>query len=242
MTYYTHKFNDARKEMQSVLSVTNIFSSTLKAPVYTNEKILDIWLDPAHGAETPGKRSPDGSHREYIWSRMMIGRLREKLQSKGYSVNLTNSTNREIGLTNRVNAIKAGKKDYKTMLSLHNDAAPAKEGEWKTATGISFYTSKNLNVSDIFAECLLYASEMVKFPETYHRKEIRKDSSNLEGNFTVINGSGYWSVLAEILFQNNKKDVATLADKNFQEECLEMLVIGIEMFNTWVYNNIHTKK
>jgi N-acetylmuramoyl-L-alanine amidase len=25
-----------------------------------------ILLDPAHGEETPGKRSPDGNHREYL--------------------------------------------------------------------------------------------------------------------------------------------------------------------------------
>lgn len=235
---YKIPISNAKDEIKTLLKTASLTpgSHPITAPIYTKEKVLDIWLDPAHGENTPGKRSPDGKHREYIWSRMMIGRLRGLLQEIGYSVNLTSTSNKEIGLTNRVRAIQAGKGKFKTMLSLHNDAAPAREGEWKTATGISFYTSKGLTVSDVFAECLLYASEEVKFTDTYHRKSIRKDSTNLEGNFTVINGSGYWSVLAEILFQNNKKDVETLANPEFQKECLRMLIIGIEMFNTWVYN------
>jgi len=32
-------------------------------------------LDPAHGANTPGKRSPDGKHREYKWSREIISMI-----------------------------------------------------------------------------------------------------------------------------------------------------------------------
>ena len=33
------------------------------------KKNITIILDPAHGEDVPGKRSPDGVHREYRWSR-----------------------------------------------------------------------------------------------------------------------------------------------------------------------------
>ena len=31
------------------------------------KKNITIILDPAHGEDVPGKRSPDGVHREYRW-------------------------------------------------------------------------------------------------------------------------------------------------------------------------------
>ena len=231
-----HQINisNARLELQKLFTTKN----NLKAPIYTNEKVLEIWLDAAHGEDVAGKRSPDGKHREYLWSRMIIERLSKELEKLNYVVKQTNETTKEIGLMNRVNVVKSSNHKYKTLLSIHNDAAPAKGDGWSDATGISFYTSKGLSVSDVFAECLLYASEEVKFSDTYHRKNIRTESSNLEQDFTVIYSKDYYSVLAEILFQNNKKDVERLNDINFQNSCIHMFIIGIEMFNTFIFNSI----
>lgn len=233
---YQIKITSAIEEVKKLLTSATIGGSTLKAPIYTDEKIIEIWLDAAHGVDVPGKRSPDGKHLEYQWSRMMIGKLIPLLEKRGFKVYQSNPTDKEIGLTKRTQVVTSAPGKFKTFLSIHNDAAPSANNGWENATGISFYTAPGLNASDIFAECLLYASQMVKFPETYHRKNIRKDSTNLEANFAVIKPITYWSCLAEILFQNNKKDVERLADPNFQADCLEMFIIGFEMFNTWVYN------
>jgi N-acetylmuramoyl-L-alanine amidase len=49
-------------------------------------KRLVVILDPAHGIDTPGKRSPDGVHLEYIWSRKVCRMLEQALKQKGFKV------------------------------------------------------------------------------------------------------------------------------------------------------------
>ena len=45
-------------------------------------KKINIILDPAHGKNVAGKRSPDESHFEYIWSRDRCKSLENKLKKK----------------------------------------------------------------------------------------------------------------------------------------------------------------
>lgn len=35
---------------------------------------MKILIDNGHGRETPGKRSPDGTLREYAWNRLIAGK------------------------------------------------------------------------------------------------------------------------------------------------------------------------
>lgn len=41
-----------------------------------------IILSCAHGEKVAGKRSPDGKHREYLWSRNIQYRIAEALEKK----------------------------------------------------------------------------------------------------------------------------------------------------------------
>lgn len=85
--------------------------------------MVTVILDAAHGAETPGKRSPDGRFREYKWSRDIIAKLKSKLQSLGFEVFESNSTEREIGLSQRVQNTNKIKRKNKIFISIHSDAA-----------------------------------------------------------------------------------------------------------------------
>ena len=40
---------------------------------------LIVILDPAHGSDVKGKRSPDGNHLEYIWRREICKKLKDRL-------------------------------------------------------------------------------------------------------------------------------------------------------------------
>ena len=53
-------------------------------------KKLIIILDPAHGSDVAGKRSPDGLHREYKWSREICADLKILFEALGYEVHYTN--------------------------------------------------------------------------------------------------------------------------------------------------------
>ena len=47
---------------------------------------MKILLDNGHGEETAGKRSPDGSFREYAWAREIARRIETELKNRGYDV------------------------------------------------------------------------------------------------------------------------------------------------------------
>ena len=126
-------------------------------------KKLLIILDPAHGEETPGKRSPDGRHREYRWSRERLAQVDILLKALGYTVVWTNTTNREIGLTKRQNTASVFAKQYTDLvpflISLHNDAK-GDGTKWENASGVSVWTAVGKTTSDIFADIFIKHSEL----------------------------------------------------------------------------------
>lgn len=200
--------------------------------IISPQKIVTIILDAAHGSDIAGKRSPDGKHREYLWSRMMIKKLLPKLKSLGYTVEQTNTTDIEIGLSKRKTIADSIKGEYKALISLHNDAAGMGD-KWMKATGYTFYTTKGQTVSDVLSE-FLYKAFSESFPDEKARTDITDTDSDKEENFTVLMGKTYWAVLAEMWFQDSLSDVEKLSDESFQNRIIEAIISGIEMFNTWV--------
>ena len=197
------------------------------------KKILII-LDPAHGEEVPGKRSPDGKHREYKWSRDRLHELGPLLQSLGYTVVWTNTADKEIGLMKRQTLAsyfaKSNSDLVPLLISLHNDAA-GNGTEWMKASGISVWTSKGRTLSDIFANYVVQ-SFMDLIPEVKHRilSPLERD---FEENFTVLMGA-YSAMLIECMFQDNKEDVKLLSDPEFNEKVVDAIVKGIEMSNDYI--------
>ena len=49
---------------------------------------MKILLDPGHGIETPGKRSPDGLFLEHQYNRLIASRVTAELLDCGYDVSL----------------------------------------------------------------------------------------------------------------------------------------------------------
>lgn len=203
------------------------------------KKELLIILDPAHGEETPGKRSPDGRHREYIWSRMRLKSIGKTLQELGYKVLWTNETDSEIGLTNRKNKASQLAKENANLvpflISLHNDASGATD-EWRMASGVSVWTSKGKTTSDIFADVFIN-----KIPEWLPTAKQRIYSPaymdrDFENNFTVLMGD-YFAILIECLFQDNKEDVEKLENPVFQKSVEVWIVNSIEECNKYINNH-----
>ena len=52
-----------------------------------------VLVDNGHGKETPGKRSPDGSFREYRWAREVACMVCDLLQAQGYDARLLSRRN-----------------------------------------------------------------------------------------------------------------------------------------------------
>ena len=187
-----------------------------------------IILDPAHGKETPGKRSPDEKLREYKWSRERVQELKQALELAGFEVFLTNNTDREIGLSRRAaNANKISRKN-KILLSLHSNAAS--NGGWSNARGYSVYTTKGRTNSDKVAEQILKDFKN-NFPELQGRFDKSDGDLDIEENFTVIYKTAFPSVLIEWLFQDNKEDVKLLQNPEYNKRFVDSLVESLKQLD-----------
>ena len=192
----------------------------------------NIILDPAHGSDVAGKRSPDETHLEYKWSRDRCKNLEMRLKHLGYNVFYTSEFTTEIGISKRKNIANkiVSKHGNSLLISLHNDAFdPTNSEQWTEANGFSVYTSKGQTNSDKFAEILL--KEFIQeFPDLKLRSEPSDKDLDKEENFTVLMGN-YSAVLVEWLFQNNKNDLLKLKDNKYNLRFEECIVKAIEKFN-----------
>lgn len=201
-----------------------------------------IILDPAHGKDTPGKRSPDGKHREYLWSReRIIGIVKNILVVENLGFDLYYPflySDNEPGLTNRVKKYNDIAKDYdKTfVLSLHNDAENPKtcnEYGWGKANGAAVWTSKGQDNSDILATDW-FNFKNTKYPNQHFRKALWEGGDpDYEQDFTILAGNkkvkpNYDSFLIEWLFQTNKEDVKKLINPIHNEYFEDVLTDWIK--------------
>ena len=186
---------------------------------------LVVVLDAAHGKDVPGKCSPDGTHREYIWSRMICRLLSEELTKIGFTVCHTVADDVEPGLSTRVKraALFAGTR--KLLLSMHNNAAG--DGTlWMDASGVEIFTSPGKNKADKSAQIIIQQLRD-DFPELKFRLDYSDGDADKEAKFTVINTDQYMGVLLEWLFQDNLYDCVLLKNPSYNKKLVGSLVKAI---------------
>lgn len=197
--------------------------------------MLSIILDPAHGKETSGKRSPDESHREYKWSREMLTNVASNLLLKKQEIDIYFpyvQLEREI---NRIERVRHYNEltlftDNALVISLHNNAYGS---NWNNVRGHEVWTSKGQDNSDRYA-----ASWFDYFKNLYPDQKFRSSKwedgdPDKEANFTILAGSKktipiYSSILIEWGFMTNKQDVEMLknreANKLFEENLTNWII------------------
>ena len=183
---------------------------------------ISIALGCAHGIDVPGKQSPDGTFREWRFSRDIQFQVANILKSQGYEVYLVNAQDSEIGLSNRkkyLNQLPPTKP--LVYITLHNNAAGS-EGKWLNATGIEVYSSRGETKSDKIATLFLEMCEEA-FPEFKYRKDLQDGDPDKEANFTELM-SKWPSILIEWLFMDSKKDIQYLKDDVHKQSLVNFLV------------------
>lgn len=169
---------------------------------------MKILIDAGHGIDTPGKRSPDGAFREYLWNREIADLVCDDLGIDGYDVSLVVTETNDIPLITRVNRVNAVCKEHGSsdviLVSIHSNAC-GNGKDWMNAQGWSCYTTKGETKSDILAECL-YDSFERAFPERKIRKDMQDGDRDWEENFYIIQKSKCPAVLIENFFYDNKEE------------------------------------
>lgn len=190
---------------------------------------MKILIDPGHGIDTPGKRSPDGLFREYLWNRQVADLILEGLVSAGVDASLVVTETNDVTLRNRVNRVnticnRVGASNV-LLVSVHANAA-GNGSAWMNARGWSCYTSKGKTKSDQVAECLYDA-----FEEEFQDRKIRKDMSDgdrdWEENFYVLQKSKCPAVLLENFFYDNREECAWMLQEETKKRIASAAVKGI---------------
>ena len=193
---------------------------------------MKVLIDPGHGIDTPGKRSPDGQFLEYLWNRQVADLLLEKLVAMGIGASLVVTETNDVTLRNRVNRVnticnKVGSSNV-LLVSIHANAA-GNGSSWMNAKGWSCYTSKGKTKSDQVAECLYEAFE-AEFPDRKIRKDLSDGDKDWEENFYVLEKSRCPAVLLENFFYDNREECAWMLQEETKRRIASAAAKGIAKY------------
>lgn len=190
---------------------------------------MHIILDNGHGLKTPGKRSPDGTLIEAIYTRQLVKDLASELEKLGHTVHILVPEPEDIPLNvrvKRINAIcRAEGVENTVLISIHVNAA-GNGSKWLNATGWSVYTCKGQTESDRLADCLCEAA--IKH---FHGRRIRTDFSDSdpdwEENFSLLSNTLCPAVLTENFFMDSRSDLEYLQSRVGKQAVVDTHVEGI---------------
>ena len=208
---------------------------------------MKILIDNGHGENTPGKRSPDGRLREYLYTREIAEEVVAELRRRGYDAERIVRENIDVSLSSRVRRVNDICRELGAanviLISIHNDAA-GDGSRWIQAGGWSCYTTHGRTKSDRLAECLYDAAEVYlkEYAEqqaagkkdgrySSAQRPFRMDTSDgdrdLESNFYILKNTLCAAVLTENLFQDNRSDVEFLLSNAGRRAIVDLHVDGI---------------
>lgn len=200
-----------------------------------------VLLDNGHGADTPGKQSPDGSLKEYMWCRDEVKMIADKLNAEGIQSVILVPEIKDIPLSKRVeraNKIyidngKNKKGKFVFLISVHVNAAGM--GGWTNASGYSVYVSGNASENSKRLAVSLYGE--AKKAHLEGNRSVPKEEYWTAG-FYIIKNTKCPAVLSENLFMDNRDDCAYLLSDKGKETIANMYVEAIKKFiqeTPWIY-------
>ena len=191
---------------------------------------MKILIDPGHGVDTQGKRSPKGEFgvlREYAFNRAIAKPLVDRLNKLGYDAELVVSEDEDISLGERCRRTnrwcdKLGAKNV-LFISVHSNASSNCE-TWQKPNGWCVFTyTKASNASKRLAQCLYDEAE---------KKGLKGNRSvpperYWTANFYVLKHTNCPAVLTENLFYDNHNDYLYLCSEKGREEIIDLHIKGI---------------
>lgn len=180
---------------------------------------MKILIDTGHGENTPGKRSPDGKFREYLYVREIADQVVARLKAQGYDAERIVMEFTDVSLAERARRVnkvcdELGTKNV-ILVSIHCNAAG--NGEWMNAKGWSCYTSVGQTKADKLADCFYQVAEEKFANQRKIRKDLTDGDPDWEAGFYMLKKTKCPAVLTENFFMDNKDDVAYLESTEGRE-------------------------
>ena len=172
-----------------------------------------LLLDPGHGKDTPGKRSPILPDRrqllEWQFSRDLAWEIEALAINYAFKVVRIVTEDIDIPLSTRAarvnDYIKKHPDEKCVLISLHGNAA-GNGGNWMAARGWEAWTTVGKTNSDKLAEELYRSAEAIFPTGTKLRTDKSDGDKDKEKNFTVIYKANCPAVLTENFFYDNIYD------------------------------------
>ncbi|QHI72922.1 N-acetylmuramoyl-L-alanine amidase family protein [Aminipila terrae] len=184
---------------------------------------LVVVLDPGHGEATAGKRSPDGSLREYEFNRAVANKMKNVLEAQGIEVILTVNNDSDPSLSERCE--KANNSDADIFVSIHANAF-GNGSEWTSPSGWEIYYFEGSVLGNQLAEDIAESN----FPQIAINNRGIKTTSNLY----VIKHTSIPSVLIEHGFYTNLQEVQLLKSDEWRDKVASYNAEGIiKFFNSY---------
>lgn len=205
---------------------------------------MTILLDPGHGSDTPGKRSPDGRFLEYAFNRDIAARVASKLTTLGLNTEIIVPELTDIPLKERVSRINSrcaalGKGNV-ILVSVHANAA-GNGSKWMNARGWSCYTSKGDTAAGALATCLCEAAAKY-FKDLRIRTDFSDGDPDFEESFYILRHTTCPAVLVENFFYDNPDDLRFLESEEGRELVTKVIVEGVtEYLSTPPRNNTNNR-
>lgn len=200
--------------------VHNYIAVWLKEGVQMTEDNVKkrVVLDPGHGVETAGKRSPDGTYLEHEFTLDMAKRVKFILAGYGVEVFLTREDEHDISLDERVSICNSLAPDL--LVSFHSNAK-GDGAKWEDVRGFGIYTSKAGDTAgrNIAAKAILARAE---------EAGVTLWGGGLHHElWTVLAKTNAPAILIEHLFHDNKEDVELLKSDAYRDLLAEVDAKGI---------------
>ena len=193
---------------------------------------MKILIDAGHGIDTPGKRSPDGTFREYLWNRQVADLVLGRLRGIGLDADMVVTETNDISLRTRamrVNRVcdRLGASNV-ILVSIHANAA-GNGKTWMNATGWECHTSPGKTRSDVLAECM-YDAFALEFPLKRMRRDLSDGDSDKESNFYILTKTRCPAVLLENFFYDNRTECEWLLLEGTKLRIADAIVAGLQRF------------
>ncbi|WP_088006480.1 N-acetylmuramoyl-L-alanine amidase family protein [Indiicoccus explosivorum] len=175
---------------------------------------MKIIVDAGHGPETRGKRSPDGTMREYHFNAGVAATLKKLLLQAGQTVIFTHQADRDVPLYERVRLANRMKGDV--FVSIHANAFGT---AFNSAGGIETYVyTRPLMESTLLADAI--HSRLVSTAGL-------RDRGIKKADFAVLRETVMPAVLLECGFMTNRGELALLKSGSYRQRCADAIAAGL---------------
>lgn len=189
-----------------------------------------VLIDNGHGIDTKGKCSPDGRLKEYAYAREIAKMVEKVLKAKGIDARRIVTEENDISLSERCRRVNTICRQFGTknviLVSIHNNAAGA-DGQWHNASGFSAHVGLNASASSKKLASSIWTAAIAKGLQG--NRSIPQERY-IAQNLAICRDTLCPAVLTENLFQDNKKDVATLLSEEGKQNIIEAHVNGIKNY------------